>query len=367
MMWSLVVFVIVTVPPEMMMVIREEEPLSGAPLPQILPWKLLQAIAVIQLYLEEGFIEGAGTKTLPLSLLFQETLSILASGGERTPAALAGRVLGLPPFSQVEKEDYKTLLRFMLEENYLERTEEGGLIVGLEGEKLTSSYKFYASFKDSEDFTVLWSSDEIGTISSCPPKGERFALAGHVWEVEDCDIKRRLIYVRPVKGRMDVSWPGDYGEIHTKILERMKKVLTEETVYPYRKLQAVERLTAARTVARNTGLCERPVLRLGGLSYCFFPWLGTRPFRTLRSCATAGNWAFPPPNLKGATISPSKWTNPPARICRQDFLLSLKKSIPPWRTWFLKANPPPWISMTLSCPRLCCARHTPKTVWTCPP
>ena len=39
---------------------------------------------------------------------------------------------------------------------------------------------------------------------------------------------------------------------------------------------------AARTVARNTGLCERPVLRLGGLSYCFFPWLGTRPFRTLR-------------------------------------------------------------------------------------
>ncbi len=269
-------------PPEMMMVIREEEPLSGAPLPQILPWKLLQAIAVIQLYLEEGFIEGAGTKTLPLSLLFQETLSILASGGERTPAALAGRVLGLPPFSQVEKEDYKTLLRFMLEENYLERTEEGGLIVGLEGEKLTSSYKFYASFKDSEDFTVLWSSDEIGTISSCPPKGERFALAGHVWEVEDCDIKRRLIYVRPVKGRMDVSWPGDYGEIHTKILERMKKVLTEETVYPYLKPQAVERLTAARTVARNTGLCERPVLRLGGLSYCFFPWLGTRPFRTLR-------------------------------------------------------------------------------------
>ena len=154
--------------------------------------------------------------------------------------------------------------------------------MGLEGEKLTSSFKFYASFKDSEDFTVRWGSDEIGTISSSPPPGERFALAGHVWEVEECDVKRRLIYVHPVKGRMEISWPGDYGEIHTKILLRMRQVLLEDTEYPYLKPQARERLAAARAIARNTGFATRPVLRIGGFSYCFFPWLGTRPFRTLR-------------------------------------------------------------------------------------
>ena len=26
---------------------------------------------------------------------------------------------------------------------------------------------------------------------------------------------------------MEVSWPGDFGEIHTRILERMRQVLTE--------------------------------------------------------------------------------------------------------------------------------------------
>ncbi|MBQ9468975.1 MAG: DEAD/DEAH box helicase [Clostridia bacterium] len=269
-------------PPEMMMILREEEPLPGAPLPQIMPWRLLQAIAVIQLYLEEKFIEGPQTKPMPMSLLFQETLSVLCASGELTPGQLAGRVLTLPPFTAIEKEDYKTLLRFMLENDYIERTEEGGLIVGLEGEKLTSSFKFYASFKDSEDFTVRWGSDEIGTISSSPPPGERFALAGHVWEVEETDVRRRLIYVHPVKGRMEISWPGDYGEIHTKILLRMRQVLTEDTDYPYLKPQARERLAAARAIARNTGLATRPVLHLGGFSYCFFPWLGTRPFRTLR-------------------------------------------------------------------------------------
>ena len=52
--------------------------------------------------------------------------------------------------------------------------------------------------------------------------------------------------------------------------------------YPYLKKQARERLAAARIVARNTGLAEKPVVRLGGFSYCFFPWLGTRSFRALR-------------------------------------------------------------------------------------
>lgn len=269
-------------PPEMMIILREEEPLPGAPLPQIIPWRLIQAIAVIQLYLEEKFIEGPQSKDLPLSLLFQETLSVLCASGELSPAALAGRVLTLPPFTAIEKEDYKSLLRYMLENDYIERTEEGGLIVGLEGEKLTSSFKFYASFKDSEDFTVRWGSDEIGTISSAPPPGERFALAGRVWEIEETDVKRRLIYVHPVKGRMEISWPGDYGEIHTKILLRMRRVLLEDVEYPYLKPQALERLRTARKIERNTGFARRPVLHLGGFSYCFFPWLGTRPFRTMR-------------------------------------------------------------------------------------
>ena len=38
-------------PPEMMMVFREEEPLPNTPLPQLIPWGLLRAIAIVQLYI----------------------------------------------------------------------------------------------------------------------------------------------------------------------------------------------------------------------------------------------------------------------------------------------------------------------------
>lgn len=269
-------------PPEMMLVFREEDPLPNTPLPQLLPWELLRAIAIIQLYIEERFIEPPRIKKLPFSLAFHQTLSTLASSGELTPRALAERVLGLPPLSGISKEDYKTLLVSMIENDYIEMTEEKGLIVGLAGERIISSFKFYAVFKDSEDFTVRHESEEIGTITTPPPVGDRFALAGKVWEVEELDVARKLIYVKPVEGKMEVSWPGDYGEIHTKILQRMRRVLEEDTVYPYLKPNAAHRLEVARHLARNTGMLEHSIVHLGGYSWCVFPWLGTRSFRTFR-------------------------------------------------------------------------------------
>ncbi len=269
-------------PPEMMMVFREERPIPDTPLPQLIPWQLLQGIAVVQLYAEERFIEPPMRKRLPLSLMFHQTLSILLASGELTPASLAGRVMALPPFSEVDRETYRTLLVSMIKNDFLERTDEGGLIVGLTGEKLTSSFKFYAVFKDSEDFTVRCGSDEIGTITTPPPAGDRFALAGRVWEVEEVDVKGKLVFVKSVDGKMEISWPGDYGEIHTKILKRMQKALCEDTVYPYLKPNARKRLEEARAIARRTGVTEHPVIHLGGYNYALFPWLGTRSFRTVR-------------------------------------------------------------------------------------
>ncbi len=274
-------------PPEMMMVFREEEPLPNAPLPGLIPWGLVRAIAIVQLYIEERFIEPPSWKKQPYSLLFHQTLSTLAAMGELTAAKLAEIVLSLPPFAHVSKESYKQLLVSMLNHDFLEMTEEKGLIVGLAAERLLNSYKFYAVFNDSEDFTVRCESEEIGTITTPPPIGDRFALAGRVWEVLETDVARRLVYVKSVEGKMEISWPGEFGEVHTRILERMRKVLTEDTVYTYLKENAAQRLKVAREVVRRTGMGEKNLIHLGGYTYCLFPWLGTRSFRTMRKMISA--------------------------------------------------------------------------------
>ncbi|MFA5561775.1 MAG: DEAD/DEAH box helicase [Eubacteriales bacterium] len=269
-------------PPEMLEIFREEMPLPNTPLPQLVPWELLRAIAVVELYSGYRFIEPPRLKQMPLSLAFHQTLSILAAGGEQTAAQLAQRVLSLPPLSALDKETYRHLLLSMVENDLIEMTEERGLIVGLEGERLINSFKFFAVFKDTEAYTVRCDSEEIGTITTPPPVGDRFALAGRVWEVTDADPPRKLVYVKHVEGKMPVSWPGDSGEVHTRLLERMREVLTQDKDYPYLLPGARERLRTARHLAANTGMGEKLLLRMGGDSWCLFPWLGTRAFRTLR-------------------------------------------------------------------------------------
>lgn len=269
-------------PPEMMMVFREENPLPNAPLPELIPWELLRAIAIVELYRGERFIEPPRHRHLPFSLLYHQTLSILASSGELQPKILADRVLSLPPFREVGREDYRALLISMLEHEDIERTDEGGLIIGLRGERMISGYRFFAVFKDSDDYTVRCQSDEIGTITNPPPVGDRFALAGRVWEVTDLDMPRRLVYVQKVKGKMEVSWPGDSGEIHTRLLEKMREILLGEEQYAYLLPNAAARLATARRVARATGMDKSLLLSIGGSSWVLFPWLGTRAFRTLK-------------------------------------------------------------------------------------
>ena len=269
-------------PPEMIMLFREEMALPNAPLPEIIPWDLLRGVGMVELYSSERFIEPPRIKKMPLSLAFHQTLSILASSGELSAKALAERVLSLPPLESLTKEQYRELLVSMVNNDYIEMTEERGLIVGLKGERIINNYKFYAVFKDSEDYTVRCDSEEIGTITTPPPVGDRFALAGRVWEAKEIDIPRKLIFVKPVDGKMEVSWPGDSGEIHTRVVESMREVLFNGKEYAFLGDNARRRLDDARRVAKNAGMDKNMLIFLGGQSYVLFPWLGTRSFRTMR-------------------------------------------------------------------------------------
>ena len=265
-------------PPEMWFVIREDEPEMRAMLPSTIPWKMLQAIAVVQLYLEERWVEPPRLDRLPFSLLYHQTMSILASGGELSPAALAERVLTLKYFHRISQEDFKELLLHLIEIDHIERTERGGLIVGLAGERVINSFKFYGVFREDEEFTVRNESQELGTIVLPPPPGEKIAIAGAVWTVLDVDRKKHLVYCEPVKGNVPAYFGQCAGDLHTKVLERMRKVLQEEKSYPYMMHNAVARLNQARFTARAAETDKEVLIHLGGDMWCLLPWLGTYAF-----------------------------------------------------------------------------------------
>lgn len=268
-------------PAEMWFVMREDQPEARAMLPATISWKLIQGIALVQLYIEDRWVEPPRLERLPFSLLYHQTMSTLASCGELSPSALASRILTMSYFHRISQEDFKVMLRHLISTDYIQRTECGGLIVGLAGERVINSYKFYAVFQENEEYTVRWGSQELGTIVKPPPAGEKIAIAGHVWIVEEVDHKRHLVYCEQVKGRVPAFFGLCPGDINTKILEKMRDVMSCDKSYPYLMKNADARLEQVRHIAQNSGLTQKTLINLGGDMWCLFPWLGTYSFMAL--------------------------------------------------------------------------------------
>lgn len=268
-------------PEEMHFVMREDHPEPRALMPETIPWPLVQGIALVQTYLEEHWVEPPREGRLPYSLLYHQTMSTLMAGGEMTPAALASKVLTLHPFANISRDDYRVLLRHLIETDHVQKTENGGLIVGLTGERVTNNFKFYAVFRENEEFSVRCDGTELGTIVKPPPPGDMIAIAGRVWVVEEVDYKGHRLYVSLVKGKVPAYFGDVQGDINTRILKRMRKVLDESAVYPYLLTNARARLSSAREAFRVSGAAARPLVSLGGNTYALFPWLGTYAFLAL--------------------------------------------------------------------------------------
>ncbi|MBR2567932.1 MAG: DEAD/DEAH box helicase [Paenibacillus sp.] len=265
---------------EMMFAIAEEED-EEAQLPARMPWTLLRAIAIIELYVKERWVEPLQLRKKPVGLLYHQTMSILHAMGEQTPIDLARAVLTLPPFNEVTPEEYKMLLNYMIHTDHIQRTEEGTLIVGLTGEKITGHYRFLAVFKDDEEHVVYDGTEEIGSITTVPPPEYCFSLAGKLWKVVEIDTKHKAVYVKAARGKADTLWLGAGGDVHTRVMQKMREVLSASTIYPYLAPRAVNRLERARRLARESGLLSQTVIPAGGDSCFILPWIGTKAFRTL--------------------------------------------------------------------------------------
>ena len=268
-------------PSEMWFVIREDPAEARALLPETIPWKLLQGIALIQLYIEEKWVEPPRAGRLPYSLLYHQTMATLASGGEMTPAELASRILTLSYFEHVTQDDFRLLLRHLLQIDHVQLTERGGLIVGLAGERVVNNFKFYAVFQENEEYSVRCESEELGTIVKPPPVRDKIAIAGRVWVVEEVDRNRHVVYCHPVKGIVPAYFGEEPGDLHTKILERMRLLLGQTDTYPYLLSHAAARLSQARNAAVQSGIGREWLLPLGGKMFCLVPWLGSYAFLAL--------------------------------------------------------------------------------------
>ncbi len=244
-----------------------------------LPWELLQNIAIVQLYIEEHWVESFADKPCPYSVLFHQTLSLLMQA-ELSPKELARRIYAMPAFASVVQQDYLALLRHLLATDVIEKTETGTLIPGLLGERIAGNYRFLSVFADNSGFRVMYHQREIGEVDSVPDVQKTILLAGKRWLVTEIDTERKVIYVVPSKGPKKVLWNSGGIDIDDRIVQRMRQVLLEEKEYLYLTPGTKDILVEARKRAANMDL-EAPYSILGDQQLLLHPWLGSRKMHTL--------------------------------------------------------------------------------------
>ncbi len=245
-------------------------------------WEFARTVAIIELYLKDRWLEPIPPQNHPYNLLYHQTMSVLKSAGEMSPAALASAVLTLGPFAKIPQEDYRILLAHMVAIDQLEKTERGGLIIGREGEKIVNSHKFLTVFIAPEYLLVKEENRTIGTVDKVYPVGVRFALAGMTWESVDVNERSKVIFVKRVPGISLVDWDVDFAVwLHTVLVRKIRSVLQGEESFPYLSERSMERLSQMRYIAKNSGILDNLISPLSERKYAIFPWVGTRQIMTL--------------------------------------------------------------------------------------
>ncbi|HXK71930.1 MAG TPA: DEAD/DEAH box helicase, partial [Clostridia bacterium] len=245
-------------------------------------WDFIRTIAIIELYIKEHWLEPIPPQFHAYNLLYHQTISYLKSNGEMSAAALAQDILTLGCFKHISQDDYKYLLTHLLEIEQLQKTEQGGLIIGREGEKIVNSHKFLTVFIAPEYLLVKDENRTIGTVDKVYPVGVRFALAGLTWETVDVNVKSKVIFVKRVPGISVVDWDIDFkNDLHTVLVRKMRSVLLSDDSYPYLSERCKERLAEIRYITRNSGILDNLVTPLSDKKYAVFPWVGTRQLITL--------------------------------------------------------------------------------------
>jgi ATP-dependent helicase Lhr and Lhr-like helicase len=256
-----------------------------------IPWNFLQTIAIIQLYLEEKWIEPPDIPTTPLSLLYQQTMSVMQAHTELTPSQLAQAILKLSPFQSITLDEFRLFLRNLVTLDHLAQMDEGTLIVGMKGAQVTNYYTFYAIFANEQEFRVLAGTQEIGSISRAPAVESVIGLAGYAWRVISVDERGRTVHVERAKGRVKPDWMS-VGEMrfHERVMLRLRQVLQEETMYTYLSPLAQQRLILIRDFVRRTNWLDSSVVPLQTGRFVLFPWTGSRIVKTIAHILKHLDW-----------------------------------------------------------------------------
>lgn len=244
----------------------------------------VRASAMIELLLE-GWCEPPRPQALHLSTLVHQILSIIAERGG-THANRLFRVLCLEgPFRGVDGAVFSSVLRALgrPETGLIEQARDGLLLLGPSGEKLVEHYSFFAVFKTPEEYRLISSGRELGSlpVDYILSPGMLVIFSGRRWLVEEVHDQDKVILVKPARAGKAPVFGGDPGLIHDRVIARMFDILEDGHCPVYLDAAAQDLLRQARSAYEHLGFRDRAMVETGPGAYVLAHRQGTVKAATL--------------------------------------------------------------------------------------
>ncbi|MBR4243892.1 MAG: DEAD/DEAH box helicase [Candidatus Methanomethylophilaceae archaeon] len=241
---------------------------------------LIKAIAMSELILNEGWTEPAEDNSMPFGLLYHQTMEYLRPGIGAKFSSLVSDVLTMYPFRNITKEQYKLMIKHLVNLGHIEVMSDQTLLIGEKAERIVFNRDFCSVFTTKKEVLVKCDSRTVGSIQNMPQEDDLIQLAGRVWRVLKASKEKSMVEVEECDGEACNPWRSGTPPTHTRVMKKMLEVLESDTEYPYLDEAARIRLEESRATARSNGMTCMFSERTGG--FRMYPWLGTKQFDTLR-------------------------------------------------------------------------------------
>jgi len=265
---------------------RDFTPHGDCSLTDLLFPDLIQSIAMVELMLVK-WLESPDVHDLNLSTLIHQILSHLTQTGGMPAQALFDALVKKGPFRKVTSDIFQRVLKCLLKCSLLDSVPPNTLIVGTQGECVTSSWDFYAAFMGQEELKVEYQGEAIGKIppDRVPPKGENLLLGGRRWVVMDVILAELTVVVLPSNNLKPPYFASSGMGTGDKIARQMKLLLERQDVPAYIDDNAKLLLGAARQIAKLSGAVGGTGFVVEDKGIRFFPWAGSKIHNTLWALA----------------------------------------------------------------------------------
>ena len=230
-----------------------------------------------------GWVESARAPGHHLSTVVHQCLSVVRQRGAVAPDELFQTLCVGGPFRRVYPEMFNAVLACLREKELIDTESDGTVVLGKRGEAITGRREFYAAFRSEDEFSVRCGGETIGRLqtNNLPEPGDCILLDGRKWLIERIDYRSKTVHVSHAPAGLAPHFAGDAGEINDEVYREMRAVLQAAVIPPYLDPGARQLLAAARDHARRAKL-NRHSLILSRDTIEWFPWIGSRGFRTLR-------------------------------------------------------------------------------------